>query len=538
VQLIPLLQTGAPVGQRTTLAAAGSHVSFAAAFDKLAASDTAKTAPTDVDTPDRSDTAPTGQTEDDPTDANTLPVGMEESEDEDSLDSPPMPVGLDPTAQHAKTNAETPSRPGSESRLIYAVQFDGASQSSAGAIGSDAGTGGAAAIVAHRETAELMMRPADHGPDAPQSVAPSMAATADMRETATVTDKTAPVLHPLPTMPADGLDRAGNKPVFASEHTYRVGSTLLPSQTAATASDAAIRVNATPAHGDSTAAGAARQHPSPRETYLSTHAPAVPQSAAPIPQSASGPTDARLENQQQTPIATVIIRTMASPAQTADGERPTTADPAAPQHSPTNPGTVQPTVTRNIAEPRLAPTQPLTAVSAANPSTDLERGEGQIETALADIRTPGPTSVQSHIPTAQAAPQHLHATLAKQIAEAAQNGSDRQIELTLSPAELGKVRMSLSTTDAGVSVLIHADRPETLDLMRRNIGDLESEFADMGYGDVDFAFSGGDDAQDQRGDHPQSQGTPSHADGTAVGTTSNVSGGPPLSPETSMDIRI
>lgn len=229
---------------------------------------------------------------------------------------------------------------------------------------------------------------------------------------------------------------------------------------------------------------------------------------------------------------------MASPAQAADVEPPTTSNTAAPQHPPTNPATLQPTVTRNVSAPRLAATQPLTTVSAANPSTDLEGVEGQIETALADIRTPGPTSVQSHIPTAQAAPQHLHATVAKQIADAAQNSKDRQIELTLSPAELGKVRMSLSSTDAGVSVLIHADRSETLDLMRRNIGDLEGEFADMGYGDVDFAFSGGDDAQDRRGDHPQSHGTPSHADGPDVVTASNVSGDTPLSSETSMDIRI
>ena len=226
---------------------------------------------------------------------------------------------------------------------------------------------------------------------------------------------------------------------------------------------------------------------------------------------------------------------MTSPAQAAEVASPTTAHPVAPR--PTS-GTVQPAVARNSSEPRLAPTQPLTAVPAVNALTDPAPLEGQIETALADIRAPGPTSVQSHIPMAQAAPQHLHATVAKQIADAAQNSSDQQIELTLSPAELGKVRMSLSSTDAGVSVLIHADRPETLDLMRRNIGDLESEFADMGYGNVDFAFSGGDGAHDQRGDHPQAHDTSTLADAPVVGTASNAAEDTPLSPETSMDIRI
>ncbi len=563
MQLIPLLQTGATVGQRTTLVAADPLASFAAAFDTLAAADSAKMTPTDVERPVRSDNAPTVSPEDDPTGAKTLPVDVEGAEAEDSLDSPPMHLGLEPPNQQTKTKADIPLRPGSESRLIYAVRFDSAPQLSGDAAASDPGSAGAVAlpahtakarpIVAHRESAELMMRPVDPKANTPQIAAPAAvrrpsqiavvvegmatvpATATDMRETATATEKTAPAMRFTATIPADGLEGAGNKPVFVTEPAHRGDSTLAPSRTAATAADTAIRVNATPAHGDGAAVNAAPQQPSPSQGHLPTHDPAVHQSAALIPQSAPVPIDGRLKTQQQTAVATVIIQTMTSPAQAADVVPPTTAHPVAPR--PTS-GTVHPAVARNSPEPRLAPTQPLTAVPAANALTDPASLEGQIETALADIRAPGPTSVQSHIPMAQAAPQHLHATVAKQIADAAQNSSDRQIELTLSPAELGKVRMSLSSTDAGVSVLIHADRPETLDLMRRNIGDLESEFADMGYGDVDFAFSGGDSAHDQRSDHPQAHDTSTHADAPVVGTASNVAEDTPLSPETSMDIRI
>lgn len=565
MQLIPLLQTGATVGQRTTLVAADPLASFAAAFDKLAAADGAKMTPRDVETPVRSDTAPTVSPEDDPTGAKTLPVDVEGAEAEDSLDSPPMHLGLEPPNQQTKTKADIPLRPGSESRLIYAVRFDSVPQSPGDAAASDTGSGGAVAlpahsakarpIVAHRESAELMMRPVDHRANTPQIAAPAAvrrpsqiavvvegmatvpatATATDMRETATESEKTAPAMRFTATIPADGLDRADNKPVSDAEPAPLLGSTPSPSRTVATAADTAIRVNATPAHGDGVSASAARQQPAPIQGHLPTHGPAVHQSTALTAQAASIPIDGRLKTQQQTAVATVIIQTMTSPAQTADVVPPTTANPIAPR--PTS-GTVQPAVARNSSEPRLAPTQPLTAVPAVNALTDPASLEGQIETALADIRAPGPTSVQSHIPMAQAAPQHLHATVAKQIADAAQNSSDRQIELTLSPAELGKVRMSLSSTDAGVSVLIHADRPETLDLMRRNIGDLESEFADMGYGDVDFAFSGGDSAHDQRGDHPQAHDTSTHADAPVVGTASNVAEDTPLSPETSMDIRI
>lgn len=513
MQLIPLLQTGAPAGQRTTLVAADPLVSFAAAFDKLAASDTAEMAPMDVDPPTPSDTARTESAEDDPTAAKTPLADVADSEGEVFLDSPPMPVGHEPPIQQAKTNADMPLRAGSETRLIYAVRTASTSQLSGGAAASDAGSDGAVAlpahtakarlIVAHRETAELMMRPANQRADAPQTGAPASvrgpshiavtvegmaptAAATDMRETATQTDKTATVMRPTTTILADGLERASNRPVSG----------------------------AVPAHGDGNAASAARQQLSPKQPHLPTLAQAVHQTGAPIPQTASAPTDAGLENQS-------------SPPQTP-----------APQRPSTHPDTAQPTVARNMPEPKLAPTRALTAVPAAKPLADAAPVEGQVETALADIRTPGQTTAQPHIQPAQAAPQHLHATVAKQIADAVQNGNDRQIELTLSPAELGKVRMSLSTKDAGVSVMIHADRPETLDLMRRNIGDLESEFADMGYGDVDFAFSGGDGAHDQRDDHPQPHDTSTHAEAPVVSPASNVSGDTPLSSETSMDIRL
>ncbi|MEL6808982.1 MAG: flagellar hook-length control protein FliK, partial [Pseudomonadota bacterium] len=35
-------------------------------------------------------------------------------------------------------------------------------------------------------------------------------------------------------------------------------------------------------------------------------------------------------------------------------------------------------------------------------------------------------------------------------------------------------------------------RPETLDLMRRNIGDLAKSFAELGYADISFSFEQND----------------------------------------------
>ncbi len=81
--------------------------------------------------------------------------------------------------------------------------------------------------------------------------------------------------------------------------------------------------------------------------------------------------------------------------------------------------------------------------------------------------------------------------IARQIAEVIQRSPDRSVELSLSPAELGNVRMKLSPGEAGITVSIFAERPETLELMRRNIDSLEKAIAEIGYADVSFDFSTG-----------------------------------------------
>lgn len=86
-------------------------------------------------------------------------------------------------------------------------------------------------------------------------------------------------------------------------------------------------------------------------------------------------------------------------------------------------------------------------------------------------------------------------------ATALKNGST---EIALSPEELGKVRMTLTPSETGMIMVITAERPETADLMRRNIDVLAQEFRDMGMEDVAFSF-------DQPGDDPQTD--QQHEDG-------------------------
>ena len=98
-----------------------------------------------------------------------------------------------------------------------------------------------------------------------------------------------------------------------------------------------------------------------------------------------------------------------------------------------------------------------------------------------------------------AAPTYLPHHVAMQIATAVGGeapGSNRVIDLTLNPEELGRVRLSLSHSESGLSVSVLAERPETLELLRRNIDVLAREFLDIGYQSAEFSFGDGNsDAQ-------------------------------------------
>lgn len=99
------------------------------------------------------------------------------------------------------------------------------------------------------------------------------------------------------------------------------------------------------------------------------------------------------------------------------------------------------------------------------------------------------TSIQH--PQSLQATAHLPHYIARQVAEALQGMPNRPVEISLSPEELGRVRLALSTSEAGIVVNVLAERQETADLMRRHISNLEAAFHDIGYNDITFSFSSG-----------------------------------------------
>ncbi|WP_103762667.1 flagellar hook-length control protein FliK [Roseovarius confluentis] len=88
-------------------------------------------------------------------------------------------------------------------------------------------------------------------------------------------------------------------------------------------------------------------------------------------------------------------------------------------------------------------------------------------------------------------PRHV----SEQLAAGLRRATEQSAEIRLNPAELGRVRINLHTSDTGVIVSVLADRPETLDLLRRNSDILAQEFREIGYGAAEFSFGQGGDPQ-------------------------------------------
>ncbi|AXI48610.1 hypothetical protein C1J03_22985 [Sulfitobacter sp. SK012] len=182
----------------------------------------------------------------------------------------------------------------------------------------------------------------------------------------------------------------------------------------------------------------------------------------------------------------------------------------------------------------VVPTSPRQETKTTESVLRLERsfpGSAQ-EVATQEIRPPNKPTVQSSLlpfgnngvveharqhkstllsmiePSSEASweqPRHLsqtaHSTfnrpeiptqVGRQIASALSNAQNKPVELALNPVELGRVRMTIASEDGGIVVHILAERADTLELMRRNIGQLGQEFQALGYESIAFSFGEGE----------------------------------------------
>ena len=94
---------------------------------------------------------------------------------------------------------------------------------------------------------------------------------------------------------------------------------------------------------------------------------------------------------------------------------------------------------------------------------------------------------------------------AQQIVDIVRRMPEGAVEVRLSPEELGRVRLTVSPAETGITVSIQAERPDTLDLLRRHGDALIADLAAEGFADASLDFgrdspSGGDAGPDAAGE--------------------------------------
>ena len=103
-----------------------------------------------------------------------------------------------------------------------------------------------------------------------------------------------------------------------------------------------------------------------------------------------------------------------------------------------------------------------------------------------------------------------NAELARSIAQqmGAQITADGKgrFEIALSPAELGRVEMVLQDSDNRLTLTVFAERPETMDLIRRNLGLLAQEMRDLGFNGLSLQLGGQGGAGDRAPSERQGRG--------------------------------
>ncbi len=82
------------------------------------------------------------------------------------------------------------------------------------------------------------------------------------------------------------------------------------------------------------------------------------------------------------------------------------------------------------------------------------------------------------------------------------------IDVSLSPEELGRLTLSLTAQDGALAVTVAAERPETLDLIRRHLDILQQEARDAGFSGISFDFGGskGEDSNGRKAIEPTGNG--------------------------------
>jgi flagellar hook-length control protein FliK len=183
----------------------------------------------------------------------------------------------------------------------------------------------------------------------------------------------------------------------------------------------------------------------------------------------------------------------------------------------------------STAMPALSAGTPLTAAAALPPAASLWHGDAQaadpdstphdrriaaVEVSTAPEAGTAPERTARNAAAIAASDHSATSQVAIHVARSLGRGHDR-LTVALHPAELGIVQVSVELGDpAGARAQITADRPETLEMLRRDSHQLEQSLRDagigLGSGTIGFSLRQ-DGSPRQDGQVPPQASGPAHA---------------------------
>ena len=221
----------------------------------------------------------------------------------------------------------------------------------------------------------------------------------------------------------------------------------------------------------------------------------------PIPREAGGPVapPTQREAWRPAPASTDGANPLPAAATVPPPAEPAASEPARPPEirqtdsAPSDPGRPPAAPRPDTPAPVLvaAPLSYSSAFRNAEPSVDTGHRLG-VEGLLPslpdgwDPRTASPSGAAGTTSPASGAETARGPAL--QIAETLRLGPGT-FDVTLHPEELGRLTVTVTAEDGKLTVLIAADRADTLDLLRRNADLLSTEAARSGFTDLDLSFS-------------------------------------------------
>lgn len=144
-------------------------------------------------------------------------------------------------------------------------------------------------------------------------------------------------------------------------------------------------------------------------------------------------------------------------------------------------------------EPKHLPAPQPALRSLGGELSNIGQGAGQPDQDISAPRPEGVPSLPPPRPTERAAePQRQHLTpppnLHSQLLAHASTAIDRQVEVLLTPEDLGSVRFQIRHHGETVSILLSAERGDTMDMLRRHGDELMREFRQAGFSGATLDF--------------------------------------------------